>query len=100
MTIERKRRQIHRIRIAAIVVWLAFVVLLVFGGVLESAYGRSLTTSTIASCRAGGDADRSVSHRLLVRPSVSIRFDSVQQALAAIQERLAQIQLNGNAPER
>lgn len=91
MLIEKKRRQIRRIRVAVAVAWGTVAALLVGGGVMESVVGHSVVTSSLAVV---APAMLTIALFLTVSwyvRSVSLRFDTVQQALAAIQERLGQV---------
>ena len=87
MAVERKCRQVARMRIAVAIGWLALVLAMVVGGIAEAA-GWQILGSTLAVV-AGAALLLAVFFTIswYVR-NVSLRFESVQQALAAIQERL------------
>ena len=120
MLIEKKQHQIRRIRVAVAVAWGTVAALLVGGGVMESVpeLQRRILDAVVPGISgmdiAGHDVVTS-SLAVLAGPmltialfltvswyvrSVSLRFDTVQQALAAIQERLGQIPCNENPQAR
>ncbi|NQU76135.1 MAG: hypothetical protein HQ546_07480 [Planctomycetes bacterium] len=87
MAVERKRRQVARMRIVVAIGWLTFV-LIILAGVIAAAAGYQILWAKLGI----------VSHAALLLAifftiswyvrNISLRFDIVQQALAAIQERL------------
>ena len=86
--IDRKRRHLCRIRWAAGIAWVLLVGVLVVGGIVESVSGKTPISSTLAMIGMG-----TFWIALFLTASwyvryVSCQFDSIQQALAAIQERL------------
>ena len=87
MAIERKRRQVARMRIVVGIGWLALVLIMVAGGIAEATGWRILGSTLAVIARAALILAIFFTVSWYVR-SVSLRFDSVQQALAAIQERL------------
>ena len=87
MAIERKRRQVARMRIVAAIGWLTLVAVMVAGGIAEAAGWRLLGSTLAVVASAGLILAVFFTISWYVR-NVSLRFDSVQQALAAIQERL------------
>jgi len=87
MAVERKRRQVARMRIAVAVGWLALVLVMVAGGIAEAAGWQILGSTLAMVARAAFVLAIFFTISWYVR-NVSLRFDSVQQALAAIQERL------------
>ena len=97
MLIEKKRRQIHRIRIAVGVAWVVLAALMIAGGATEAVAGHGIVASSFAVvARAALLIAAILTVSWYVR-SVSLRFDSIQQALAAIQDRLAQRPLEPGA---
>ena len=90
MLIEKKRHQVRRMRLIVPGVWGALVVLLIIGAITEAAMGHGAVTSTIAMIiQATLVIALFLSSSWYVR-DVSLRFDSIQQALAAIQDQLEQ----------
>ena len=90
MSIEKKHRQIRRLRWVVVSVWIGLVALFVAGGVTEATAGRGVVTSTVAAiAQAMLLIALFLTVSLYVR-SVSLRFAVIQQALAAIQDRLGQ----------
>ena len=87
MAVERKRRQVARMRIVVAIGWLALVLVIVAGGIAEAAGWRILGSTLGIVARAALLLAAVFTISWYVR-NVSLRFDSVQQALAAIQERL------------
>jgi len=96
MAIEKKRRQVNRIRWAVGIAWGLLLLLLVIGGFTEITRGHGALTSTIAmAARAMLLIALFLTAAWHVR-SVSLRFDSVQQALAAIYDRIAEEPAGGS----
>jgi len=87
MAVERKRRQVARMRIVLAIGWLTLVLVIVAGGIAEAAEWRILGSTLGIVARAAFLLAVVFTISWYVR-NVSLRFDSVQQALAAIQERL------------
>lgn len=89
MTIKKKRRQVNRMRWAVGTAWGLLLVLIIIGGFFELTRGNSILTSTMAVV---AQATFVIALFLTVSwyvRSVSLRFDSVQQALAAIYDQIA-----------
>ena len=98
MHIETKRRRLGRIRWAVWIAWCLFVGLFAIAGVAESIGGRTALSSSVAAIAMATfwialffTASWYVRH-------VSLKFDSIEQALAAIQERLDE-GLSGNTQQ-
>jgi hypothetical protein len=87
MAIEQKRRQVARMRIVVGIGWLVLVLIIVAGGIAETAGWRIAGSTLGVIARGALFLAIFFSISWYVR-SVSLRFDSVRQALAAIQERL------------
>ena len=87
MAVERKRRQVARMRIVVAIGWLTFVLIIVAGGIVEAAGCQILGSTLGIVARAALLLAVFFTISWHVR-NVSLRFESVQQALAAIQERL------------
>ena len=91
MQIEQKQQRLHRIRWASKMAWVAFVLILVAGVAVEGAGGSQVISSTL------GMVLRAVLLIALILTvswyvrGVSCRFDDVQQALAAIHDRLDEL---------
>ncbi len=101
MTIERKRQQIHRIRIAVIAAWLAFVVLLVLGGLFLRQPTRAASQHHKYNLSHVDDVNCAVTHS---SPGTFAVFRSGSTSFSkrwpGVQTCFAQIQLNGDARER
>ena len=89
MAVERKRRQVARMRIVVAIGWFTFALLMVAAGILETAGDRTLSRILGVVAHAAFFLAVFFTISWYVR-NISLRFDSVQQALAAIQERLEQ----------
>ena len=90
MMIDKKRRQVRRMRWAAGSAWVLLLTLIIVGGFSEVTGGRGvLTSSILLAARAALLIALFLTFSWYAR-SVSLRFESVQQALAAIQDRLAE----------
>ena len=87
MALERTRRQVARMRIVVAIGWLTLVLVIVAGGIAEAAGWRILGSTLAMVASAAFVLAVFFTISWYVR-NVSVRFDSVQQALAAIQERL------------
>ena len=87
MAVERKRHQVARMQIVVAIGWLTFILIILVGGIVEVAGCRILSATLGIVARAAFLLAAFFTISWYVR-NVSLRFDSVQQALAAIQERL------------
>jgi len=87
MSIDRQRRQVQRMKTAIIIAWGLLLLLLAGGGIVE-ALGLKLLASTLAVVARGALLLALVLTASWYYRSVSLQFDSVRQALAAIQDRL------------
>lgn len=87
MSIDRQRRQVQRMKTAIIIAWGLLLLLLAGGGIVE-ALGLKLLASTLAVVARGALLLALVLTASGYYRSVSLQFDSVRQALAAIQDRL------------
>ena len=88
MLIEKKRRQVRRMRWIVPAVWGTLAILFVIGAIIEAAVGHGAATSTIAVIMQATLVIALVLSVSWYVRNVSLRFDSIQQALAAIQDRL------------
>ena len=88
MSIENRKRQVRRIRYATGIAWGVVVIVFIVAMTIEVATGPSQVTRTLAvSLPSLLVIALFLTVSWYVR-SVALRFDSVQQALAAIQSRL------------
>ncbi|MHB8863261.1 MAG: hypothetical protein ACYC6N_12700 [Pirellulaceae bacterium] len=87
MLIEQKQRQIRRIRVVVAIAWILLVIVVAMGAVAEGTSHR-LLSSTLAMIARGVLLGALVLTVSWYVRSVSLRFDSIRQALAAIQDRL------------
>ena len=87
MSIERRRRQLARMRIAVATGWLVLVLAIVIGAIVDVAGWQVLTSTLGVVARAALVLAIFFTVSWYVR-DVALRFDVVQQALAAIQEQL------------
>lgn len=86
--IEKKRRQISRMRWVVSIAWALFVAVLIAGSFIEASVGHGALVSTLAmTARSVFVISLFLTVAWYVR-SVSLRFDIIQQGLAAIQDRL------------
>lgn len=98
--IEKKSRQVRRIRQVVAVAWIIFVCLLLVGGFIEKFQGRSVSTQTLAIiARAMLLIALFLTVSWYVR-SVDIRFTRMQEALSTIQDGLdALLKQTTNKPQ-
>jgi membrane protein YdbS with pleckstrin-like domain len=88
MLIDKKRRQVRRIRWAVGIAWAVLVAVCIAGGIVESSEADRLVSTGFAwFARALLLIALVLTVSWYVR-SVSLRFDIVQQALSIIQDRL------------
>lgn len=88
MLIDKKRRQVRRIRWAVGIAWVVLLAVCIVGGTMELSAGDRLVSASIAwFARALLLVALFLTVSWYVR-SVSLRFDIIQQALGAIQDRL------------
>jgi len=88
MLIDKKRRQVRRIRWAVGIAWVVLLAVCIVGGTMELSAGDRLVSASIAwFARALLLVALFLTVSWYVR-SVSLRFDIIQQALEAIQDRL------------
>lgn len=100
MLIDKKRRQVRRIRWAVGIAWGVFVAVCIAGGIVESSTAdRLVSTSFAGFARALLLVALVLTVSWYVR-SVSLRFDLVQQALSVIQDRLEKSLRESGPPAR
>jgi len=97
MSIDRQRRQVQRMKTAIIIAWGLLLLLLAGGGIVE-ALGLKLLASTLAVVARGALLLALVLTASWYYRSVSLQFDSVRQALAAIQDRLKDLPSTNDHP--
>ncbi len=94
--IQNKRRQVGRMRWVVAIAWGLFVVILIVGSLIETTAGHGALTSSIAmAARALLVISLFLTGSWYVR-SVYLRFDTIQQALSAIQDRLGELPHTGS----
>lgn len=97
MSIDRQRRQVQRMKTAIIIAWGLLLLLLAGGGIVE-ALGLKLLASTLAVVARGALLLALVLTASWYYRSASLQFDSVRQALAAIQDRLKDLPSTNDHP--
>ena len=97
MNIEKKRRQVARMRWAVGIAWSLLLLLFIIGGFIETTQGDSSSISTmfLVTHAAAMIAPAILIIALFLTVSwyirsVSLRFDTVQQALAAIYDQITE----------
>ena len=100
MLIDKKRRQVRRIRWAVGIAWVVLLAACIVGGTMELSTGDRLVSASIAwFARALLLVALFLTVSWYVR-SVSLRFDIIQQALLMIQDRLEKNLRESGPPAR
>jgi hypothetical protein len=100
MLIDKKRRQVRRIRWAVGAAWVVLLGVCIVGGTMELSAGDRLVSASIAwFARALLLIALLLTVSWYVR-SVSLRFDIIQQALAGVQDRLEKNVRDSGPPTR
>lgn len=89
MTLEKKRREVRRIRMAVVVAWLLLICVFIAGAIIEGLAGHHPVAGALAAtAQAGLVIAVFLTASWYVR-STSLRFACIMEALTAIQKQLA-----------
>lgn len=91
MIIDKRQRQVKRMRWAVGLAWGLLIILFVAGATIESVFGRGLAPATIAVLLPGTFWIALFLTASWYVRSVSLNFRHIQDALTAIQHQLAEL---------